>query len=72
MHFDLQQNFGLVKFHTPGNATIDVAPLDWIRKQGNRTICNWPSSAEASSQKRLVSLIRNKAVVDKETYDVKR
>jgi len=54
VHFDLQKNFGRVKFHTPGNATIDVAPLDWILKQGNRTICNWPSNAEASSQKRLL------------------
>ena len=57
-----------MKFHVPGPPSIDVGPLDWTIKQGNRVICFWPGDDEASSDKKLIDMVTKKAIVDKENW----
>ncbi|XP_059353054.1 uncharacterized protein LOC132088347 [Daphnia carinata] len=68
-----QHSFAIVKFHLPGNAhQYDIAPIDWIRKSGNRSTCYWPGDEEARNGKQLINLITKNAdkevMVDKETW----
>ncbi|XP_032796703.2 uncharacterized protein LOC116932897 [Daphnia magna] len=66
-----KHSFAIVKFHLPGNSyQFDIAPLDWLRKSGNRNTCYWPSEDEVRSSTQLVTLIKKNAVVDKETWSV--
>lgn len=64
-------SFATVKFHLPANTSqFDIAPLEWIKKTGNKTTCYWSNEDAAENATALVNLITKKAVVDKENWTV--
>ncbi|KAK4028501.1 hypothetical protein OUZ56_017770 [Daphnia magna] len=64
----LVYSFAIVKFHHVGVAQLDVAPLKWVQKTGNKTKIYWPGEDDAITPKALVNLIMKEAVIDKETW----
>ena len=47
---------------------FDIAPLERIKKSGNKTTCYWPNEDAAENATVLVNFITKKAVVDKENW----
>lgn len=49
---------------------FDIAPLEWIKKSRNKTICYWPNDDAAENATALVNLITKKAVIETEYWTV--